>query len=430
MGRLPMRARLYLVAVLACAAVVLLKANPLSNVPRWDSMLVAAVVGVLMILANTHMIELSHSTKLSVSTALEFGLLLIVGPALAIWTIAVCVALGAQWHLRHAWKWYSIALYGANCVISIAAAGAVYRQASGGISLLATPFSVLAVVPAALTYFLLNVGVVATMVALAKNSDSLSGFFSSFQRVAPEFGALLALGVVAAAVYEASPIAATLLLFPLLGVYASLRTTHSLKKETKQALEALALEVDRYHPYTAKHSERVAYYSSQIARRLRRSDEQIETITRAARIHDLGKLSIWKGMLNKPASLNQQELLEVHTHPSRGAELVSRFPDYRNGRDLILHHHERYDGKGYPDGLKGDQIPLGARIIAVADAVDAMLSDRSYRKALTIAETMKELERNSGKQFDPALVDVMLAILDAEARPQAWQETSQAAAMV
>ena len=139
---------------------------------------------------------------------------------------------------------------------------------------------------------------------------------------------------------------------------------------------------------------------------------QVSNIDRAARIHDLGKLRIWAEMLNKPSKLTPDETRELQTHPARGAQLVSRFRDYRNGKDLILHHHERYDGQGYPDGLKGDEIPLGARIIAVADSADAMMSDRAYRKALTAAETIQELSRNSGKQFDPMVVKAMLEILE------------------
>jgi HD-GYP domain-containing protein (c-di-GMP phosphodiesterase class II) len=135
-------------------------------------------------------------------------------------------------------------------------------------------------------------------------------------------------------------------------------------------------------------------------------------------------------MLNKPAALTDDERAELQTHPARGAELVSRFSDYRTGRDLILHHHERYDGQGYPDGLKGDEIPLGARIIAVADAADAMMSDRPYRKALGLSDVMRELERNRGKQFDPAIVDAMLWVLEKETAAEARPALARAAATV
>lgn len=415
MGRLPARARAYLVAVLVCGILLLLEANPLFDPPSHEALVVCVIIGLGLIIADTHPIELSHTTKLSVSTALEFALLLIVGQGLAIWTIALSIAATAYWHMRRAFRWYNVAFHAANVVVSVGVAGVVYQQAAGGTPLLSSGISMLAVALAGTTYFFLNVGIVATMVALAKNSDSLASFLSAFQVAAPQFAGLLALGVVAAAVYFASPVAALLLIVPLYGVYASLRAALTLRSETKRAIETLANEVDRYHPYTSQHSERVAHYAAGVARRMNLTDDQVDTIGRAARIHDLGKLSIWPGMLNKTSALTEEEMGELRTHPTRGAELVGRFPDYRNGRDLILHHHERYDGQGYPNGLKGDAIPLGARIIAVADATDAMTSDRPYRRALSVVETMKELKRNSGKQFDPVVVEIMLGILEKEA---------------
>ena len=377
-------------------------------------------MAVLLILADTHMLELSHTTKLSISTAVEFALLLMVGPSLAMWTIALSALLLARWQqVKRAWRWYNVAFYCANVVVSIGVAGLVYQRTSGGAPLLSTPFSALAILLAATTYFMLNVGNVAVMVSLARNSDSMASFLSAFQVAAAQFAGLMMLGIVAAAVYAASPVSAVLLLIPLSIAYFSLKSTLALRTETKHALETLAIQVDQYHPYTAKHSDRVALFAARIATTMHLADEQVEIITRTARIHDLGKLGIWREMLNKPSALTEAERAEMQTHPVRGAALVSGFADYRNGRDLILYHHERYDGRGYPNGLKGEEIPLGARIIAVADAADAMMSDRPYRKALTMAETMRELERNSGKQFDPSIVDVILWILAKEASTEA-----------
>ncbi len=424
MGRLPLKARAYLLSVMVCAALLMAVANPISRPPRHQELIACILLGVGLVVADTHMIELTHTTKVGVSTALEFALLLIVGPSLAIWTIALSVAATTNWHLRHAWKWYNVAFYAANGVVSVAAAGAVYEGVSGVGPLLTTNMSVLALVLAGTTYFFINVGMVAGIVALAKNSDSVANFVAAFQAAAPQFAGLLALGMVAGTVYQASPFASMLLLIPLVGVYVTLRTALSLRTETKRAIEALALEVDLYHPYTSQHSERVARYTGKIARKLQLSEEQVENAVRSARIHDLGKLSVGPGMLNKSERLTEDEMEELRAHPLRGAALVSRFPDYRNGKDLILHHHERYDGHGYPGGLKGDQIPLGARIIAVADAFDAMTSDRPYRGALTFGEAVKELVRNRGRQFDPMVVDVMLEILEGESNQEAWDGLS------
>lgn len=419
MGRLPVRARAYLLFILGCALLLLLDANPLASPPSRETLAVCLVAGLGLVFAYTNIIELSHSTKVNVATALEFALLLIVGVAYTIWTIAFAFLVIAPWRMRRAWRWYTISFSAANTLLSIGVAGLVFSFTAGDAPLMTSSASVLAVLMAGATYFFLNVGIVAGMVSVSKSSDSVSNILGSFQLAAPQFIGLLALGLVGAAVYASSPAAAVLLLIPLIGVYTSLRSALGLRAETKRALELLAIQVDQYHPYTSEHSSRVAEYSGKIARAMLLSSDQVDIITRAARIHDLGKLGIYQDMLNKPSGLSKEEMEEVRTHPARGAELVSRFADYRNGRDLILHHHEQYDGTGYPYGLKGDEIPQGARIIAVADAVDAMLSDRPYRKARSVQAAMKELVKNRGKQFDPTIVDVVLSILEAEAGVEA-----------
>ena len=360
MSRLPLAARGYLLGVMVCAAALLWQLNPLSApMPSAGMLSLCLVMGAVLVWADTHMIELTHTTKLSASTAVEFALLLMAGPSLAVWTILASVMVTARWHLGRAWKWYNIAFYAANTILSVGIAGVIYQGVSGEAPLLGSGQSVLAVVLAAVIYFVLNVSIVAGMVVLAHKSDSLPHFLSAFQAATPQFAALLTLGVVAAAVYHASALTAALLILPLVAVYASMRSLLTLRAETEVALEALATEVDHYHPYTAQHSARVARYSVLICHALKLGDEQTEMIGQAARIHDVGKLSIWLGMLNKPSGLSSEEMAVLQTHSARGADLVSRFPDYRNGRDLILHHHERYDGKGYPSGLKGDEIPWG-----------------------------------------------------------------------
>lgn len=427
MGRLPQRARAYLLFVVGCAVLMLLDAAPFSRPPGREVVLACAVMGVMLLLADTHMIELSHTTKVSVSTAVEFALLLMVGPALTIWTLAVCVLVLARWQqVSRGWRWYNVAFYGANLVVSVGVAGMVYRFTAGSSPILSSTESVLGILLAAATYFVLNVGNVAVMVSLARNADTASSFLAAFQVALPQFAGLLALGVVTAVVYTSSPVAAMLLTIPLGGVYVSLKSSLAVQAETKHALETLAIQIDRYHPYTAEHSERVAAYSTKIARSMHLAEDQVETITRAAKIHDLGKLAIWRDMLNKPTALSDEERAELETHPARGADLVSGFADYRSGRDLILHHHERYDGHGYPKRLAGEEIPLGARIIAAADAADAMMSDRPYRKAMTVADAIRELERNRGKQFDPIVVDAILSILEKESASESHASLARA----
>ena len=132
----------------------------------------------------------------------------------------------------------------------------------------------------------------------------------------------------------------------------------------------------------------------------------------ASTLHDIGKIGIAGRVLNKPGALTDEEYMHVKTHPLLGDTIIEPVEFLQGPRPIILHHHERYDGKGYPDGLKGSSIPLCARILSVADAFEAMRSDRPYRRALTMDKAIEELKKNSGTQFDPKVINIFLSILE------------------
>jgi diguanylate cyclase (GGDEF)-like protein len=170
-----------------------------------------------------------------------------------------------------------------------------------------------------------------------------------------------------------------------------------------RAAASLAKAVDARDVYTGSHSERVSELAARIAVRLRLSDELVELTRLAGSLHDLGKLAIPEEILRKPGPLSEAERLVLERHPQIGYRMLESL-GVDPLAEWVLHHHERWDGAGYPDGLSGEQIPLGARIIFVADAYDAMTSDRVYRARLTDEEAVAELERCAGTQFDPAVV--------------------------
>jgi diguanylate cyclase (GGDEF)-like protein len=171
-----------------------------------------------------------------------------------------------------------------------------------------------------------------------------------------------------------------------------------------RAAASLAKAVDARDGFAGSHSDRVGELAARIARRLGVEDAQIELTRVAASLHDLGKLAIPEEILRKPGTLNESERLVVQRHPQIGHRMLESL-GVEPIADWVLHHHERWDGDGYPDRLRGEEIPLGARIIFVADAYDAMTSERVYDRSLSPSEALEELERCSGSQFDPAIVD-------------------------
>lgn len=177
-------------------------------------------------------------------------------------------------------------------------------------------------------------------------------------------------------------------------------------------IQALVGALEMKDSYTQGHAKRVTEYSLSIGSRLNLSEEELRDLYLGAVLHDIGKIGTEENVLNKPEELNLREETLVREHPLKGTLFIVGIENLSHIVPTILHHHEHWDGHGYPGRLKGDQIPLHARIVAVADAFDAMLSNRSYRQALDKEVALKELQKKKGTQFDPFIVDVFIECLN------------------
>jgi putative nucleotidyltransferase with HDIG domain len=177
-------------------------------------------------------------------------------------------------------------------------------------------------------------------------------------------------------------------------------------------VSALANSIDARDPYTKGHSERVTAYAVMIAEGLDLGADELELLRYAGLLHDIGKIRIRDHILHKPGRLTDLEFTEMKKHPEYGVEIMQPVNAFKHILPAMLHHHERYDGRGYPHGLAGENIPLTARILCVADCFDAMTSDRPYRKGMPVADAVAELAKNKTTQFDPALVDIFLKVVE------------------
>ncbi|GAC1438901.1 MAG: hypothetical protein NVSMB51_15780 [Solirubrobacteraceae bacterium] len=178
-----------------------------------------------------------------------------------------------------------------------------------------------------------------------------------------------------------------------------------------EALDALAGALGAHHRYTAVHASSTGHLAAAVALRLELGEKEIEAVRLGAMFHDIGKIGVPVDVLNRRGALTDEEWQLVRRHPEIGAEILQPMRMLRGAAEIVRHHHERWDGSGYPDGLAGAAIPLGARIVAAVDAWAAMRSDRSYRAALTEAEARDRLRAQSGTQFDPEVVEALLALL-------------------
>lgn len=205
-------------------------------------------------------------------------------------------------------------------------------------------------------------------------------------------------------------IGAVLLAAPLLTVRQLYKTNWQLERTNQDLLQLMVAAIEARDPYTSGHSKRVSAYARIVAEILGLSHREVERISTAALLHDVGKIhEVYAPILQKPGKLTPEERAIMETHPAKSAELISNVSYLHDLVQPVLHHHENWDGSGYPSGLAGAEIPQTSRIIMFADTIDAMTTDRPYRKALSEFDVRRELARFRGSQFDPMIVDTLLA---------------------
>ena len=358
-------------------------------------------------------VELPSGSGISIGFPIDFVLILVYGPALAM----LITALGALIAeiIERKISWYKIIFNAAQHALSAGIAGLVYQYA-GGIIGFQNFFKF--IFPAALCAFiypLINLILVNIFISLEQKIKITSVWRINFKDILPSYIAEAPIGFLMAVIYVQTGVLGILLFFlPLLLARRSFELYTKMRKIYLETIRALAAAIDAKDPYTKGHSERVAETSVALAQELNLSDRDIESIEYTALLHDIGKIGIDDSILGKKSSLTSQEFDKIKEHTIMGANIIEPVDFLKNSYWAIYHHHERYNGKGYPDGIKSEDIPILARIIAVADAFDAMGSDRPYRKKLNKDKILKELKDQSGKQFDPEVVKALISVLDRE----------------
>jgi len=185
----------------------------------------------------------------------------------------------------------------------------------------------------------------------------------------------------------------------------------SVQKNYHATTEALIMAIDAKDNYTKEHCARVSYLIEEFSRYLRMNEEDVDLLKSIGKLHDIGKIGIREEILTKSSSLNAEEWDEMKQHPYIGYQIIQSVEFLSSVRDVILYHHERYDGNGYPTRLQGNRIPLGARMLSIVDSYDAMVIDRPYRKKLSIPNALTELDKCKGRQFDPELTNAFVGMI-------------------
>lgn len=301
-------------------------------------------------------------------------------------------------------------------VTATAVGGSVYWMlADTAISPVSSLPNLMAALIASVAFVIVSTASMALIVAPIIGMPMQTLWQSTLKLSAVEAVTLPAVGGLVALAADESAAAVLLLAFPLLGPQVAYRTLVRAQRSVRDTLESLADAVEQRDPYTSNHSVRVTNSVRMILHELPDVPyEFTETILAAARVHDIGKVGTRDLTLYKPGPLTTEERREMQRHAEVGSAIVARTDEYRLTASIIRHHHEHWNGAGYPDGLIGQEIPLGSRVIAVADAFDAMTTNRPYRTAMSINAAIDEIRRYGGSQFDPKVVNAFLRGMAAE----------------
>lgn len=400
----------------------------------------ASTLLVAGVLAMQFPININLSQKLSVASAVFFASSLLL-PAWDAAALAAGVALldttisfaRKAFVMRETPPWglmvLSALFNSGQLYLSVLGAGLVLK--AGGVSAHLSGLEVSGVLVmgvAALTMYAANLLLVATAVALTTSRSPLRVFRNTHKVVLAEFASLYLVGAAAAFLAVRAPWLLIVSFLPVIIVYRSLRYRIELRRESVRAMERMAEEVDSRDPYTYEHSQRVARYARDIAHKLGMSAAEVELVELAAKVHDIGKIRIPDSILLKPGRLTDAERRVMETHPRLGFEILSQFAEYAKVLELVLTHHERYDGRGYPNRIVGRRLLLIAQVIPVADSLDAMTTGRAYRDARTWEWALDELRRGAGTQWNPRVVAAAVTALERDQRPAEMQAPAPAAA--
>ena len=409
---LPVKLKIYIGVITASAIALFIYLIP-SLLSLSDIGLVLIFFLAISVFAEFIPVDLPMAGSITIGFPVDFVIILVYGPALAMLITAISAIISES--LEKKTSWYKIIFNASQYALSVGVAGLTYQYVGGVVGFQNFFKFALPAALCALTYCVVNSILVTMVISLSQETRITTVWRVNIKEMIPSYLAEAPIGFIMAIVYVDVGIIGILLFFlPLLLARRSFELYTKMRKVYLDTIRALAAAIDAKDPYTKGHSERVAKMSLIIAQELNLSGREIENIEYTALLHDIGKIGIADNILGKVSSLTNKEFDKIKEHTVMGAKIIEPVDFLKNSYKSIYHHHEKYNGKGYPDGLKSEDIPLLARIIAVADAYDAMGSDRPYRKKLNKDKILKELKDQSGKQFDPEVVKVLISVLDRE----------------
>ncbi len=362
-----------------------------------------------------------YGIEMSGSLAIYLASLFILGPSLTVF-VALLSTLASETMMRWG-NWnrltrsagtfiHAVSFNVAQWVVTVAVTGSILVLVRRVPLTLASvedyPWALLAFV----CYAGINLSLVTGMVSLAEHKHFSYGLLRASKDFLIQYASLFACALLLTVLYSLSMWYMFLAIVPLMLVHVSFRSYLRLQTEARKTFEKISRLLDERDHYTAVHSTEIAQLAMKIAQEMGLPQGEIEKVDIAARVHDIGKIAVPDSILLKPGSLNAEEWVTMKRHPVISAELIEGLEIYRPVANAVRHEHEHWNGSGYPNGLREDQIPLIARIIAAADIYNALSTDRPYRKAFSHEEAIQMIKGMKGADLDPLVADALLRVLD------------------
>jgi diguanylate cyclase (GGDEF)-like protein/putative nucleotidyltransferase with HDIG domain len=435
-----MAARLYVGAVIGLGLGLLLKfSEEALTINEPGKFLVLLALSSLTSVFKVNLPLARRASTMSVSYAVDFASLLLLGPHETMVVAAASAWSQCTFRIKERNPIHRTLFSMACLIVTVQIAGHVYIWLGGVPGQMDFETIAKPLVGAATAYFLFNTFTIATAIALSSRQPVVRVWNENFLWSAPSYfvGALAASG--ATWLSELSNVwLAPLATAPLFLTYRTYRVYLGRIEDEQRhvqeisdlhlaTIEALALAIDAKDQTSQTHIRRVQLYAAELARSMGMSENEIQGVKTAALLHDIGKLAVPEHILSKPGPLTQEEFQKIRAHPKVGADIISAVPFPYPVAPLILCHHERWDGKGYPTGLKAEDIPLGARILSVVDYFDALMAERPYHKAMSFEAAVGLLQQEAGKGLDPVIVARFVEMLPRLQAEAATLEQGQAA---
>ena len=375
------------------------------------------IFSALSIVAESLIIATPGERALSVGFTIALSAILIFGIPEAVWITFAGVVLRTvkigdkRYHLLN-YPVYKSLFNGANIIISVGLAGLCYESLGATPGIIDINSSILAIIASIIVYILTNAIIMSILMHIITGEKFISNFCKDIVWVVRDYFAMAPLAILMAIAYINYRIVGVLLFFgPLLFARYSFKLYIDMREIYIDTVKSLSQAVEAKDPYTNGHSMRVGEYSCKLAEKLGLSQKRLENLKIAAILHDVGKIGVEEGILNKPGRLTEEEYDKIKQHPEIGVKIIKDIEFLKDASEIILSHHERYDGTGYPEGRKHVDIILESQILSLADVFDALTSERPYRNAMTVEEALEVIENGKGSQFDYKLADTFIKMI-------------------